>query len=305
MRTCLIFNPTARGEKARRFRNHLDRIGSNCILKPTRAAGMGRALASEAVREGFDTVVAAGGDGTVHEVLNGIGDEPEGFARTRLAVLPLGTVNVFARELGMPLNWKRAWAAILQGREARIDLPQAEFSAKGTTQRRYFAQMAGAGLDARAVELVNWELKKKIGYLAYVVAGLKALRGPQSGISTEGARQAPTGEQVLIGNGRLYGGSFAIFAKADPADGLLDACIFPRVTLGTVAACAWGIVTGRLPMSGGARHFQAHAFALTAPTRTPLELDGEQVGELPARFSVQRQRLRVIVPASHRRDSRP
>src|ERR1051326_1101649 len=268
MRKCVIFNPTARGEKARRFRRHLDAIATECALKMTSAPGDARKLANDAVKEGFDTVVAAGGDGTVHEVLNGIGDAPDGFERARLAVLPLGTVNVFARELGMPLKWKRAWAAILRGREARIDLPRAEFSVNGTTQERYFAQMAGAGLDARAVELVNWELKKKIGFFAYVVAGLQALRRPQSGISTAGAPQAPTGEQVLIGNGRFYGGSFAIFAQANLSDGLLDACVFPKVTLGTVAACAWGIVTGSLSRSGGARHFQADAFTLTAPTRT-------------------------------------
>jgi len=293
---CVIFNPSARGEKARRFRRQLDRIGAESSLKPTRAAGMGRALASDAVREGFDTIVAAGGDGTVNEVLNGIGDTPEGFARTRLAVLPLGTINVFARELGMPLNLNRAWAAIRRGRETCIDLPQVEFNVNGRPQRRYFAQLAGAGLDARAVELVDWELKKKIGFFAYVAAAVKALRADQPSISAEGGRQSTTGEQVLIGNGRFYGGSFAIFSEAKLSDGLLDVCVFPRVTWGTVAACAWGIFTGRLHQAGGARHFQAESFTLNAPHRTPLELDGEIVGELPARFSVQRRLLRLIVP---------
>jgi diacylglycerol kinase family enzyme len=105
-----------------------------------------------------------------------------------------------------------------------------------------------------------------------------------------------TGEQVLIGNGRLYGGPFAVFPEAKLSDGLLDVCVFPRVTWGTVLSCGWGLVTGRLHESGGARHFQAESFSLTAPTRTALELDGEWVGELPARFSVQRQLLRAIVP---------
>ena len=109
-------------------------------------------------------------------------------------------------------------------------------------------------------------------------------------------RCTATGEQVLIGNGRFYGGSFAIFSEAKLSDGLLDICVFPRATWGTVAACAWGIFTGRLHQAGGARHFQAESLTLNAPHRTPLELDGEIVGELPARFSVQRRRLRVIVP---------
>ena len=296
MRICVIFNPTAKGEKAKRFRRHLDAIGAECALKPTTAPGGGRALAAEAVREGFEVIVAAGGDGTLNEVLNGIGDEPDGFARTRLGMLPLGTVNVFAREIGMPLNLHRAWAVIRRGRESAIDLPQVEFGAKDKSQRRWFAQLAGAGLDAHAVELVDWQLKKKTGYLAYVVAGLKALRAQQSTISTEYNSQPVTGEQVLIGNGRLYGGPFPVFPEAKLTDGLLDVCVFPRMTWGTVFSCGWGLVTGRLHKSGGARHFQAESFTLTAPTRTALELDGELVGELPARFTVQRQRLRAIVP---------
>ena len=109
MRACVIFNPTARGEKAKRFRRHLDAFGSQCALKLTAAMGDARRLAAEAVVEGCGTVVAAGGDGTLNEVLNGIGDVPNGFDQARLAVLPLGTVNVFARELGIPTRLDRAW----------------------------------------------------------------------------------------------------------------------------------------------------------------------------------------------------
>jgi YegS/Rv2252/BmrU family lipid kinase len=296
VRACIIFNPTAKGDKARQFRRHLDSLGSECALKPTTAPGAARTLAAEAAREDFDVIVAAGGDGTVNEVVNGIGDDPANFSRVRLGVLPLGTVNVFARDLGLPLDWCRAWETIRRGRVSVVDLPQVEFIANGAPQRRYFAQLAGAGLDAHAVELVNWDLKKRIGFFAYVVAALKAMRAEQSQITTEGVLHPATGEQVLVGNGRLYGGPFVIFPEAKLTDGLLDVCVFPRATWGTLFACVWGLVTGRLHQAGGARHFQAESFALTAPTRTPLELDGEQVGELPARFSVQRQLLRVIVP---------
>ena len=126
-----------------------------------------------------NSIVAAGGDGTVNEVLNGLGDAPDGFARARLGVLPLGTVNVFARELEIPLRIERAWEILQRGRETRIDLPRVEFSANGVRQKRYFVQLAGAGLDARAIELVDWSHKKKAGPLAYVIAGLKALRERQ------------------------------------------------------------------------------------------------------------------------------
>ncbi len=296
VRACVIFNPAAKGGKARQFRRHLDTLGPDCALKPTTAPGAARTLAAEAAREGFEIIVAAGGDGTVNEVLNGMGGDPANFSRVRLGVLPLGTINVFARDLGLPLDWRRAWGTIRKGRVSVIDLPEVEFTVNGASQRRYFVQLAGAGLDARAVELVNWNLKKTIGFFAYVVAALKAMRVRQSPITTEGVLNPATGEQVLIGNGRLYGGPFVIFPEAKLSDGLLDVCVFPRATWGTLFACVWGLVTGRLHKAGGAHHFQAESFVLTSPTRTPLELDGEQVGELPARFSVQRQALRVIVP---------
>ncbi len=295
MRTCVIFNPTARGEKARRFRRHLDEIGGTCTLKLTAAAGDARRLAAEAVGEGFEIIVAAGGDGTVNEALNGIGDAPEGFARARLGVLPLGTVNVFARELALPMKLEAAWAAIRQGRETRIDLPSVEYRANGRTERRYFAQLAGAGLDARAVELVEWQLKKKIGPLAYIVAGLKALAGAQPKITAAGGGRTVTGELVLIGNGRLYGGPYRVFPDADLRDGLLEVCVFPRVNWFTLARCGpWLLLRGRLPASA-VEVFQAEALALTSPSPTPLEVDGELAGHLPGAFAVQRGGLRVIV----------
>ena len=295
VRTCVIFNPTAKGEKARRFRTHLDAIGSESTLKLTTAAGDARRLAAEAVGEGFEAIVAAGGDGTINEVLNGIGDAPEGFARARLGVLPLGTVNVFARELALPTRLDAAWAAIRQGRETRIDLPVVEYRAQGAPQRRYFAQLAGAGLDARAIELVQWQLKKKIGPLAYVVAGLKALMGAQSKVTATGGASSATGELVLIGNGRLYGGPYRLFPKADLRDGLLEVCVFPRVNWLTLLRCGPSLLLrGGVPASL-VETFQAESVALASPTRTALEADGELIGELPATFSLQRTGLRVIV----------
>ena len=296
MRACVIFNPAARGEKARRFRRHLDAIGKEATLKLTTAAGDARRLAAEAVGEGFEVVVAAGGDGTLNEVLNGIGDAQEGFARARLGVLPLGTVNVFARELGLSTRLDAAWGVIRQGRETVIDLPGVEYMGNGGAERRCFAQLAGAGLDARAVELVEWQLKKRIGFLAYVVAGLKAMGGAQSKITVAGGGRSVVGEQVLLGNGRLYGGDFRVFPQADLRDGLLDVCVFPRLTWLTLLRCGPGLLLGgRLPASC-VEVFQAESLTLTSPSATALEADGEWIGHLPATFSVARSRLRVLVP---------
>ena len=296
MRTCVIFNPTARGGKARRFRHRLRDIGTQSTLKLTASAGDARRLAANAIQEGFEIVVAAGGDGTLNEVLNGFGDVPDGFDRARLGVLPLGTLNVFARELAIPTNLDAAWTAIRQGRDTLIDLPAAEYQHNGTPQRRYFAQMAGAGLDARAIELVQWELKKKIGPLAYVLSGLQALVGAQSSITVTGGGHSATGELVLIGNGRHYGGRFRLFPQADQRDGLLEVRVFPRVNWLILARCGPSLLVGdTLPVSV-TRSFRAESLTLSSPSRTPMETDGELVGLLPAKLSIQPSRLRVIVP---------
>jgi YegS/Rv2252/BmrU family lipid kinase len=300
VRICVIFNPAARGNKARHFRHQLNAIGSQCALKATTAPGDARRLAAEAVGEGFDLIVAAGGDGTVNEALNGLGDAPDGFARARLGVLPLGTVNVFARELKIPLRLERAWEVLRRGNETKIDLPRVEFSVNGKSERRYFVQLAGAGLDARAIELVDWRHKKKVGPLAYVIAGLKALRETKPQITArEDARptgQNFTGELVLVGNGKFYGGPFEIFPRAGLLDGMLDVCVLPRANWLTLLRCAPGFVARRKLPEKLARRFRAAAFELSGDATASFELDGEWVGNLPATFSVEREKLRVVVP---------
>ncbi len=296
MRTCVIFNPAARGEKARRFRRYLDEIGTQSTLKLTTAPGDARRLAAEAVEEGFGSVVAAGGDGTVNEVLNGITDAPRGTEKVALGVLPLGTVNVFARELKIPMKLGPAWGTVRQGRQRLIDLPMVTFTSDGQTKSRYFAQLAGAGLDARAVELVHWDLKRRLGPLAYVVAGLHALLETPAQITASSAGKSFNGGLVLIGNGTLYGGPFRVFPEADLGDGLLDVCIFPKVNWFTLARCGPQLLLrGNLPKSAIVS-FRAEALRLSSPTHAPLEVDGELIGRVPADFSMKRQGLRVIVP---------
>jgi YegS/Rv2252/BmrU family lipid kinase len=294
VRACVIFNPTARGEKASRFRRHLDQIGGQCALKLTAGPGNARQLAAEAVSEGFEVVVAAGGDGTLNEVLNGVGDAPDGFERTRLGLLALGTMNVVAREFRLPWRLSRAWEVIRRGRETRIDLPCVAHGGKG--ERRYFTQLGGAGLDARAIELVRWPLKRKIGALAYILAGVEAMCERQPDMVAEADGVSSAAQLVLIGNGRLYGGPFRIFPKADPRDGLLDVAIFPR--MGWVPLVRYGLpvlMRFALPASG-LRVARTKNLRLTSATPTPLQLDGEPVGQLPATFSIQAGRLRFVVP---------
>ncbi len=296
MRICVIFNPVARGNKARHFRAWLDRGAGECALKPTQQAGDAHRLAAEAVAEGFQLIVAAGGDGTVNEVVNGLATAPGGLAQARLGVLPLGTVNVFARELKIPRHLTSAWAMLKRGRELALDLPVAEFTREGKTQRRYFIQMAGAGLDARAIELANWELKKKIGPFAYVVAGLQALRERKPEIAILADGQRLTGELVLLGNGKLYGGDYALFPAAAWTNGRLEVCGFPRVNFWTLLRCAPGLLLRKRLPEKLVRRVSAKTVELTSAAPAAFELDGEWVDRLPVTFSIAPQQLRVVVP---------
>lgn len=296
MRAAVIFNPSAKGDKARQFRGCLDSISQRCTLKRTSGPGDASRLAIESVAEGFDTIIAAGGDGTLNEVLNGLASAPDGLRRARLGVLPLGTVNVFARELGIPTEPGAAWKRLLDAQEALVDLPYVDFSANGKTERRFFVQLAGAGLDARAIQLTSWSLKKKIGPGAYVVAGLRAMIGPPVNLRVQADGREVTGQLVLIGNGKLYGGSFQLFPLAELSDGLLDVCVFPRAGFSQLVGCGISLLLRRRVPESSVVRLAVKSFCLSSPQPAAFELDGELVGELPAQFGVLPRALRVLAP---------
>jgi diacylglycerol kinase (ATP) len=177
-------------------------------------------------------------------------------------------------------------------------LPEVEFSSDGRSCRRLFAQLAGAGLDSRAIELVDWEQKKTIGPLAYVVAGIKALAETKSPIAvrTQDGSLLAMGELVLIGNGRYYGGHFNLFPAADLRDGLLDVTVFPEVNWETLVRSGWGWLTDEIHRAAGCKTFAAPSVTLTSNIPVAVQLDGDNVGQLPATFSVRPGQLRVIVP---------
>ncbi len=266
----VIFNPAARGEKAQRLRKFLDaHAGPGIALRPTTGPGHARELAAAAVAEGATTFVAAGGDGTINEVVNGLVPHP-----VPLGILPLGTANVFARELGIPLRLTRAWEVVQRQRVATVDLGCVE--AQGV--RRYFVQLAGVGFDATAIRETSWELKKKFGPLSYLWGGLRTLW------------LWPHAPAVFIGNGRFYGGPFKLFPQAQLADGRLDICRLPRASLWGALLVVLGCHTARRDVE----YFQTESYEHDGAQ--PFEVDGELAGTTPVRFTVAPRALRVIVP---------
>lgn len=261
---------------------------------PTRCAGDGIALATEAVREGAHTVVAAGGDGTVNEVVNGLMDGTRRFEHPppRLAVLPFGTVNVFAREMLLPSDFDSAWQCVLRGQERVVDVACVDWSG----QHRSFVQLAGAGLDAHAISRVRWQLKRRFGSLAYIWAGFESLTHPHPPIQLRGNGETVSGQLILIGNGRYYGGTFPVFHKASLRDGLLDVLVFEKIHLLGLIRTVIASRRGRAVSVRDAIYRQYPTFELLGPAGLPFQLEGDNVGTLPVQFGMEPEPLRVLVP---------
>ncbi|MBU6401513.1 MAG: hypothetical protein KGS61_14445, partial [Verrucomicrobia bacterium] len=163
-------------------------------------------------------------------------------------------------------------------------------------QRQYFAQMAGAGLDARAVDLVNWKTKKLLGPLAYVIAASRASLEPHPRITVSTPAETVAGELVLVGNGRFYGGRLPVFPNGSPVDGLLEVVVLPRATWFDLLRCGLALGAGRFDRLKDIRRLRADSFRLESDLPARVQVDGETVGNLPATFSVRPKALRVIVP---------
>jgi diacylglycerol kinase (ATP) len=240
-------------------------------------------------------VVAAGGDGTIDDVVNGIATVDGGLARTRLGVLPVGTANGLAIEYGIPFQLEAAWQVALHGHERLLDLPQVKCESNGKPVLRYFTHLASAGMEAKAQHLTSGHANIRGKKLSHLIAGIRALRGPQQQITVSTNNTTLVGESVLIGNGRLYGGRAEFFPQAKPDDGLLDLRIIPRITWCGVISNIIHIKRHRACQPTRGILLQTASFLLTAPPEAVFHVGGEFVGDFPAQFSLQSKKLRLLV----------
>ena len=278
----IIFNPKARSEKSRDLADVLRELAPEAELRMTGAPGDARLLAREAAREGFRVVAAAGGDGTVNEVANGIAG-----SQSALGVMPIGTMNVFSKEHDLPEKLDQAWGVIRAGNQREIDL----LAANGT----HFIQLAGVGLDAQVVKETTWESKKSLGPLSYLISAAQiAARTPPKLLIEAGGRVSE-GSFVLIGNGRYYGAKIVLFPKARVDDGMLDVLIFKNIGYLDIAKYLAGILTGTHTGMDGVEYFQVSEATVRSEDEVPVEVDGELSGALPVSFRVA-GKLRLCVP---------
>jgi diacylglycerol kinase (ATP) len=264
----------------------LMRHANRFALFATNHAGEARELAQRFAAEGEPVVIAAGGDGTLNEVVRGLAG-----SATLLGVLPAGTMNVFAREMGIPFDsLERAFEVIEAGFIREVDL----FEANGAP----FVQMAGVGFDAQVIEETTWEAKKMLGPLAYLLAAVKVLgeKPPEMEIICADGRRE-TGVAVLAGNGSLYGGQFRFFRNASNQDSKLDVLVYKEAGYKLVLDSLRGLAFGGIDLMTSTCYFQTEAFSVVADREVPVEVDGEWIGRFTeVRFKETADHLRVLAP---------
>src|SRR5438105_9431350 len=283
--TLIILNPAAHSERAQRKRAQVESLAQDCVVYTTTRTGEAELMARRGAKEGFEKIVAAGGDGTINEVVNGLGGTD-----AMLGLLPIGTMNVFATELGLPVNdLALCWNIIQNDSTRAVDLPKAN--------GKFFVQLAGVGLDAQAVKETSTQLKRNFGPLSYLIsaAQIAARKPPRLFIRSEDAA-IEEGSFVLIGNGRLYGGPFPFFKHAVIDDGLLDVIVFKSLGYLEIIKYLQDVIFSSEIRVPEIEYFQTRRLRVESQQSVPVELDGEVVGNCPVEFNLQERSLRVLVP---------
>jgi YegS/Rv2252/BmrU family lipid kinase len=283
-RTPVIMNPAARSTKAARMVTTVQALKPKPEMHYTSYAGHAALIAEQLAREGCELIVAAGGDGTVNEVLQGIckvnATRSDTSTHTALGTLPAGTMNVFAYEIGYPSHRKlsKPWQIMSSGSRKTIDLWMAN--------DQYFLQLAGIGVDAEVVRHTTWDMKKRYGPLSYVMSGIRVLndRPPCLSVRLPG-RPDMLGSLVLVGNGKHYGGPFSMFRRARQRDGLLDVVIFrERLNAWHGLQMLCGALVDGYRSSEDIDYLQLDEFTVVSEATTALQVDGELSGHTPVTF---------------------
>jgi diacylglycerol kinase (ATP) len=291
MTTCMIVNPNAGSvDEVAHVREILGRLPETSVHLTEREGDACR-IAREAVQSGASLVVAAGGDGTLNEVLNGLSED---FGQARLGLLPLGTGNDFARSINVPADLEGALAVLEAGRVQKIDVARATLGER----RRCFVNMAAGGFSGAVSEKAS-EVKDRWGPLSYLRAALgtlPALQGFETRILVNGVESLTLDTyNIVISNGRFVAAGIPVAPQSKLDDGLLDVMIAPATTIPQLAILVPQVLLGR--------HTESDLLLVRKVTRMEIEsdppmsfnVDGELIGDAPAYFEVLPRALEVVV----------
>ncbi len=308
-RATLIYNPVAgrrparRGAEIRAAADVLRAAGYQLEIMPTVSAGSARDLARSAAKGGAEVVFVCGGDGTINEVVNGIA-----LSECALGILPGGTANIAARDLGLPLNPASAARALAQPRQHRIALGRVTWQLEPGTREnvsppeRYFLSVAGVGFDAYVVHRLAWSFKTALGVAAYAWEAIRQVcRYGFPRFACRNSQGEWRGTQALFQRTERYAGWFHLAPRGSLLNSRMQVCLFE-------SSSPWRYVlyTGALAL----RHHLdlddvhlvegSHLACSTENSARPVyvELDGELAGQLPAMFELVPSALTLLLPES-------
>ncbi len=299
-RVAIIYNPAAGPREVWREIEGVARkwegSGWSVLLRATERPGMATDLAHEAALEGFEWVVAAGGDGTVNEVANGLIGLP-----AALGVLPVGTGNVWARQLGLPV-YPIVHPLRIQVAAQLLEAARVHVIDVGRANGRYFLLWAGIGLDAQVAQYMEPRTRnaKRLGALAYLAAAVmiaKDFPAMRATVIVDGRRRVKGRTlMVLVANAPLYGGLVRITPQAVLDDGWLNICVFRGMGLPWAIRHFLNVFGGRHLQDPAVKFFTGRRVVVETRPIVPVQVDGEPIGHTPMVFEVIPRALRILVP---------
>jgi YegS/Rv2252/BmrU family lipid kinase len=293
-RHLIIVNPQAKHGEGTKLTPVIEKLLATLPHDMVETTSPGHAVEIAASAAGYDVVVAVGGDGTVHEVLNGLMRHPA-ESRPALAVLPTGSGNDTCRTLGIPFDVSEAAMLLATGRRRRYDV--------GSCNGIFFNNSFAAGLDAKVTaKAVEYKVtKRRSGLWLYLTALLhvlfKDLDAYDITLGFDGATAQPARTLIIaMTNGATYGGGFKITPDADPTDGLFDVCMIDELGLLEALRRLPFVITGKhtkMPVVHMSRHSSA---LISSDVPLPAQLDGEVLLERRYEIEMLPGAIECIVP---------
>ncbi len=288
---CVIANPNAGSlDEMTALRDALRRLGPHQIVE-TSVPGDAERAAEEAAKAGIRKIVAAGGDGTLNEVVNGLKDRREDVV---VGIIPVGTGNDFARELGIEPGYEQAINFLLEGATRSVDL----LRLRNRDLTRLFVNTSAGGFTTIVDEKLTSESKDWLGALAFFVAGARALPElTEYRMTIKFDQKKPievNAYNIVVSNGSTIAGGIPVAPEAKLDDGLMDILIIPVIPLPKLAVILPLILTGHHVGNTDLIIQKARTFSLSSSPNFVLNTDGEVIGEAPALYDVLPKSLRVI-----------
>lgn len=299
----MLLNPQAGGcEDPGELEARLTADLPDARVESSGSADEAREIVEAGLDAGCATVVAVGGDGTVHSVLNALGPE---FDRAALAILPLGTANDLARSLSVPLDLSEAVEAVAAGRTRRLDVVEVRAHGDGGDGEdvRYFANVATGGFAGQVREDLDEDDKSRWGPLSYVRAGLEQMGDIDRWrveMELEGEPGSVGGPQtivnIVVANGSRAGGNLPVAPDADPGDGLLDVVWIREGSTAELGALAAKMAAGQHLDEDRVETARARSVRVRTDPVMPFTADGEPFSSDDVEFRVLPGVLRLVVP---------